>query len=254
MTDHLDHEQLRQEHEPEAIRQRLLETTDPGHVSDAVLGGIDGCVTTFAVVAGAYGAGFSATVALVLGAANLFADGFSMAVSNYESIKAQREFADGVRQREEKHIDMIPEGEREEIRQIFAGKGFTSDTLEQIVDTITRDRTLWIETMLAEEHGLQRSALKPVKSGLVTFISFLAVGAVPLVPLLLPSIGFQTAFMASAGLAAMMFFLIGMFKSRLFEQNRLRAGVSTLLTGGSAAALAYLTGFVLREIFNIAAP
>src|SRR3712207_1854807 len=72
---------LEAEHRPEAVRQRLSVRRGPGYLGDAVLGGIDGCVTTFAVVAGAVGADFSGLVVVVLGFANLLADGFSMAVS-----------------------------------------------------------------------------------------------------------------------------------------------------------------------------
>ena len=81
---------LQQEHQPENIAQRLKQPPKTQNVSDAVLGGIDGCVTTFAVVAGATGAGFSPMVAITLGFANLFADGFSMAISNYEAIKRKK--------------------------------------------------------------------------------------------------------------------------------------------------------------------
>jgi VIT1/CCC1 family predicted Fe2+/Mn2+ transporter len=57
-----------------------------------VYGSIDGTVTTFAVVAGAIGAGLSSAIILILGFANLFADGFSMAVSNYMSRKSEMDF------------------------------------------------------------------------------------------------------------------------------------------------------------------
>lgn len=247
-------EDLLHEHRPEAIEERLRRPLKSQNISDAVLGGIDGCVTTFAVVAGAFGAGFSATVALVLGAANLFADGFSMAISNYESVKAQREYVDGVRRAEEKHIEFIPEGEREEIRQIFRKKGFTGETLETIVDTITRDRDLWVDTMLSEEHGLKQERLDPVKSGLATFIAFVVVGTVPLMPLLVPALSFRSAFTASAILAGLMFFVIGMSKSFVFGKSLLRSGLGTLVTGGVAAGLAFLTGHLLRELFDIAVP
>lgn len=251
MTTHAP-EDLVASHRPESVRQRLLRKPDSSHVSDAVLGAIDGCVTTFAVVAGAYGAGFPALVALVLGFANLLADGFSMAVSNYESVKAQREYGESIRRTEEQHIDHIPDGEREEVRQIFAGKGFEGDVLEQIVDTITRDRTLWIDTMLLEEYGLQTTWPNPWKAGFTTFAAFMAVGVIPLLPMLLPGLAPERQFLLSALLACLMFFCIGMLKSLVFSRPVLVAGLQTLLTGGTAAALAYGAGVVLRNAFGIA--
>lgn len=245
------HEELVREHHPDAIRERLERSARSQNVSDAVLGGIDGCVTTFAVVSGAVGAGFSSAVALVLGFANLLADGFSMAVSNYESIKAQREFADSLRGMEEEHIEKVPAGEREEIRQIFQKKGFSGDLLEQIVDTISNDRHLWIETMLMEEHGIQKNGPVPWRSALTTFSAFVAVGLVPLLPFLVPGLERKTQFLASAGLAGVMFFFIGTMKSLVFAKPLIRSGLNTLLTGGAAAALAFLTGYLLREVFGL---
>ena len=91
---------------------------------DWVYGGIDGTVTTFAVVAGVVGAELSTRTLLILGAANLFGDGFSMAAGNYSGTKAELDEYAQVRRMEERHVDLVPEGEREEIRQIFRAKGF----------------------------------------------------------------------------------------------------------------------------------
>jgi hypothetical protein len=157
-------ERLEAEHRPEAVRQRLLERRGQGYLGDAVLGGIDGCVTTFAVVAGAVGAGFSGLVIVVLGFANLLADGFSMAVSNYQGTKSQLERVEEARLSEERQIEEIPSGEREEVRQIFAAKGFSGDTLDSVVEVITKDRGLWVDTMLAEELGLEVQGPDPHRS------------------------------------------------------------------------------------------
>ena len=63
------------------------------YLGDVILGGIDGCVTTFAIVAAVTGAGFSGSVAIVMGISNLLADGFSMAVSNYEATKSRHDLS-----------------------------------------------------------------------------------------------------------------------------------------------------------------
>ena len=246
-------EDLIREHHPDIIRKRLSLGPKRQNVSDAVLGGIDGCITTFAVVSGSVGAGFPSSVAVILGFANLFADGFSMAVSNYESSKAEQEFIESVKKSEERHIDEIPEGEREEIRQIFKAKGFDEELLEKIVDTITSDKRIWLEVMLAEEHGLSKTPPTPWISAGVTLLAFISVGAIPLMPYIVSSLGVSQQFALSAFLAGTMFFLIGMLKSHALSKPLFLSGVRTLLTGGTAAALAYFTAYLLREIFNIAA-
>ena len=246
-------EDLIRDHHPERIRKRLALGPKRQNISDAVLGGIDGCITTFAVVSGSVGAGFPSSVAVILGFANLIADGFSMAISNYESSKAEQDLIESIKKSEERHIDEFPEGEREEIRQIFAAKGFNEEILEKIVDTITADKKIWLEVMLMEEHGLSKIAPRPSISAAVTFFAFISVGAVPLLPYIASSLEMNQQFAISAFLAGTMFFLIGMLKSLALAKPVLLSGVRTLFTGGAAAALAYLTAYLLREVFNIAA-
>ena len=246
-----DQAALDNEHSPAAIHKRLSLPPKSQNVSDAILGGIDGCVTTFAIISGSIGAGFLPSVALILGFANLFADGFSMGVSNYESVKAQQEYTEGLKLTEEEHIDKVPEGEREEIRQIFQRKGFKGETLEEIVKTISRDKHLWVETMLIEEHGISRNAPSAWKSGITTFSAFLIIGSIPLLPFLVPSFNMHLQFIISASIAGIMFFLIGMLKSLVFSMPVLKSGLRTLLTGGMAASLAYVTGYILRAVYDI---
>lgn len=245
-----DYKKLKAEHRPEAIRARLEEPTRHSYVGDAVLGGIDGCVTTFAVVAGAVGGGFSSLVVIVLGFANLLADGFSMAVSNYQGTKTERDQVEEARAQEERHIEMIPEGEREEIRQIFARKGFEGETLEKIVEVITQDRRVWVDTMLTEELGIQIEGPQPLRAALVTFFAFLLVGLIPLIPFLFPYLTQQQMFMVSSTITAMAFFGIGLVKGWITRRSRLRSGLETLLMGGGAAVLAYLVGAWLRQAFG----
>jgi VIT1/CCC1 family predicted Fe2+/Mn2+ transporter len=85
----------------------------------------------------------------------------------------------------------------------------------------------------------------------VTFTTFLIAGAIPLLPFFFTSLDTQHQFFLSTALAAAVFFAIGMLKSLVFAKPLLRAGLGTLLTGGAAAALAYLTGYLLRYVFGI---
>ncbi len=241
---------LEAEHSPRAIRDRLATRASGGYLGDAVLGAIDGCVTTFAVVAGAIGGGFSGTVVIVLGFANLIADGFSMAVSNYLGTKSQREEIENARAAERRHIDQVPEGEREEIRQIFARKGFSGEVLEKVVAVITADRQLWVETMLTEELGLNSGGCSPRRAALATFVAFVTVGLLPLLPFLCPALDRVSRFTASAVMTAIAFAAVGVTKGLLLQRSALRSGLETLLTGGGAAALAYFVGAWLRRAYG----
>jgi VIT1/CCC1 family predicted Fe2+/Mn2+ transporter len=249
MAPQLTQRDLETQHTPKAIAARLQAAGKQTHLGDFVLGAIDGTVTTFAIVAGAAGAGLSAGVALVLGLANVLADGFSMAVSNYLKSRSESQVIEAYREMEEMHIDRIPDGEREEIRQIFAAKGFDGGMLEKIVDVMTRDRRRWVDTMLQEEWGLPLRAASPVKAALTTFAAFLTAGLVPLLPL---TLGFVLdagqKFTVSAAGTAVTFFLIGVVRGRLTSRPPLRTGIETLVVGGAAALLAFATGRLLHGL------
>lgn len=248
MSDAENH-RLVQDHQPEAIRLRLAKAPGHSHLGDAVLGAIDGCVTTFAVVSGACGGGFSRAVIIVLGVANLVADGLSMAVGSYQAARTRRQTVQTARRTEERHVDEVPQGEREEVRQIFAAKGFTGETLDKVVDVITADRTVWIDTMLKEEIGLHPRTPPPLTAALVTFCAFVAVGSIPLLPFLLPGMLLTETFFASTLVTALSFFAIGSARGRILGVSAVRSGINTLLSGGAAAAVAYFIAAWLRRTF-----
>ena len=106
-------------HDSAAIARRLAAGPRVSYLRDWIYGGIDGAVTTFAIVAGTVGADLSPRIVLLLGAANLVGDGFSMAAANFTGTKAEREEYARLRAMEERHVDLVPEGEREEVRQII---------------------------------------------------------------------------------------------------------------------------------------
>ena len=237
---------LEQSHTPEAIKSRLARGPRSNYLRDWIYGGMDGAVTTFAIVAGVVGADLSAAVLLLLGFANLLADGFAMAAGNYSATKAERDDFERVLGVERKHIAMVPDGEREEIRQIFAAKGFSGENLERIVAVITADRTLWAKTMAVEEYGLSPTLRSPVSAALNTFAAFIVCGLVPLVTYL--AAGGLTSCIAATGAT---FFGVGAIKSRWSLVTWWRSGFESLLIGMSAAALAFVVSLWLKTLLNL---
>lgn len=243
--------ELQKDHEPEAIRRRLESKKKVSYLGDAVLGAVDGLVTTFAVVSGVSGGGLSSGVAILLGAANLLADGFSMAVGNYQRAKSDREYVELARREEEKHIEVIPAGEREEIRQIFEKKGFQDPVLSQVVEVITSDKKLWVDTMVTEELGLPLEGQNPARAGFITFLGFVIAGSVPLVPFILGEwFPEEKTYLTSAIMTAIAFFTVGILKGRVLERPPFRSALETLAVGGGAAVLAYLVGIWLKGIIS----
>ena len=236
---------LEHSHSKQAIRDRLARGPHSNYLRDCIYGGIDGAVTTFAIVAGVVGADLPAGVVLLLGFANLVADGFAMAAGNYSGTKAERDDYDRVVGVERRHIALEPEGEREEIRQIFAAKGFAGNDLERVVDVITSDPALWVKTMATEEYGLSPTQRSPVLAALSTFAAFMICGCVPLVSYL--STDGLIACIAATGAT---FFGVGASKSLWSDAGWLRSALETFVIGMGAAALAFAVGYGLRAYFN----
>lgn len=240
---------LAADHTPTAVAKRLQQNRSHSHLGDFVLGAIDGTVTTFAIVAGAAGANLSPGVALVMGLANVLADAFSMAVSNYLKARSEQHALDAFRRMEEDHVRTVPDGEREEIRQIFAAKGFDGQLLETIVEVITSDRRRWVDTMLREELGLSLDCPSPGKAAGTTFFAFVAAGMVPLMPLIIARwAGGFNVFAASALATAATFALVGYVRGKFTAASPWLASLETLLMGGAAALLAYAVGAMLRGL------
>jgi vacuolar iron transporter family protein len=221
------------------------------YLPDFVYGGIDGSVTTFAIVAGVTGASLSPTIVLILGFANLFADGFSMAVGNYLSTKSRKEYAEKIRKSEEHSVINIPEEETQEIREIFSEKGFSGKQLDDAVEIITSNQDVWIDTMMKDEFGIFEDHTSPIKSAIVTFISFNLIGFIPLFAYVLSyfSDSFKSnAFILSIVSTSIAFFIVGSVKGRVVGIRWLFSGFETLLIGGAAAVIAYYVGYLLRGL------
>jgi len=220
------------------------------HFDDFIYGSIDGAVTTFAIVAGVVGASLSPGIILILGFANLFADGFSMAAANYQASKTRNEYIEMKRKQEEWEIDNLEEQEKDEIRDIYSKKGFKDELLEEIVRIITSRRKVWVDTMVKEELGLIEDEKKPLDSSISTFVGFNLIGLIPLIPFMVfMAIGVDPnseAFFYSIIFVVSAFFIVGVIKGKIVKKSKIRSGIYTLIIGGIAATVAYLIGYGLN--------
>ena len=242
---------IEHEHSPDAIRRRLESGPTHNYLRDRIYGGIDGAVTTLAVVTGVAGAQLSPWIILALGFANLFADGFSMAASNYLGTKAEHDDWRRLERIEHRHIDLEPEGEREEVRQIFERKGFEGKDLQRMVELVTANRERWVRTMLTDEYGLPHAVRSPWIAALNTFAAFIVCGLVPLLPFLF---AMKYSLATSAVLTGVVFFAIGSVKSKWSTSSWWSSGLTTLSVGAVAAALAYASGVLLHHLLGVDTP
>jgi len=221
------------------------------YIAEFVYGGIDGVITTFAVVAGSAGAELAVPIVLILGFANLIADGFAMSVGSYFSAKSENESYDKHKAVEYWEIENLREKEVEEIREIYEAKGFEGDLLKQVVDVITSDDEVWVDTMMKEELEIMKDDRPPWKRGLVTFLAFNLVGFIPLSTYAL--IGFVDAsssdlFMLSSFSTAVALAFIGALKGYVTEQSRIKGILETVFLGGIAAIIAFFVGDILEKL------
>lgn len=171
----------------------LVNRTTEKYLPEFVYGAIDGLVTTFAIVSGVMGASLSAGIILILGFANVLADGFSMGASNYLS------------KRSENDLEEKPEGQRDD----------------------------------------------PLKTGLATFISFVLVGLIPLMPFVAGyflGIDNLTLFKYSIIFTGLLFIVIGLFRGIITKKSPSKSALETLAIGTVASIISYIVGVVLKGI------
>ena len=242
-------------HTKEAIQQSIQHSEEAHgvgqYIGPAVYGASDGIVTTFAVVSGVVGASLSPGIILILGFANLLADGFSMATGSYISKKSERDYVKEEYERELWETKQFPEEEKLEIREIYKKKGFTGKDLDRAVEIITSDTHRWVETMVTEELGLKMEDIDPLKSSLVTFGAFVAAGFMPLFTYVLsyayPSL-LHNAFTISILITGSTLFFVGSLRTLIIGKKWYWNGFEMLLIGGSASAVAYAVGYFLQTL------
>jgi len=241
-------------HEPSRIVQAAEEEHGGAshlYIGDMVYGGLDGIITTFAVVSGVAGAQLGSNIILILGLANLFADGFSMATGAYLSSKSELEYYEREWQREAWEVEHFPEGERVELYEIYRQQGYSEEDARRLVEIKSRDPQRWVQAMMIDELGLLPDERKPLFSALATLASFVVAGSVPLIVYLVglfvslsPSVSFPVSF----GLSALALFGVGAAKVLVTERSPFRSGLEMLLVGGLAAGVAYGVGALLKGI------
>jgi VIT1/CCC1 family predicted Fe2+/Mn2+ transporter len=225
-------------------------------IEDFVYGATDGAVTTFAIVAGVVGASLSPSVVLILGFANLFADGFSMAIGNYLSAKSRIEYVERQRKREEWEIENTTAQKIQEIKDIYSDKGFKGELLEGIAKVITSKRKVWIDTIMEEKIGLSgNNNENPIYKAITTFFAFYLVGLIPLIPFIYVYFVYfdlshlvnkiDNVFLYSIIFTMISFFSIGLVKGKVVNKSPVRSGLNTLIIGGIAAVVAFFVGSLL---------
>jgi len=200
------------------------------------------------IVLGVVAANGTTQVLIAAGLAAAITESISMGAVAYTSFGSDRDFYLAARRREREEIETEPEIEREEVRRIYASKGFEGRLLDEVVEKITSNRDAWVETMMDEELHLQPVEKKSLlKSAFVVTIATLVGHMIPIVPFMI--FDRVTAVILAVALSAIALFSVGVYSAKTLVGDWRRSGVQMVAIGLGAAAL----GFLIARLFHTTA-
>jgi len=234
--------------EPESTKQEV-----PGreYLGEMVYGGLDGIVTTFAVISGVVGGGLGFGAILIIGFSSLFADGFSMATGAFLSARSEQEAYDFRRQQEARARQQDEAAKREELAELYKEDGYNPDDARQLADLRATQPEQMDREIMIEQHGMIQDDRNAYLVGLATFIAFIVAGTLPLLVYvvgLFVDVPRDWSFPISVVLTGVALFLLGAAKVVVTRRNALRSGLEMLVIGGLAAGVAYGVGALLSGI------
>jgi len=219
------------------------------YLKSLIYGGLDGIITTFAVIAGVAGATLSGGIVMILGFSNLIADGLSMAIGDYLSTKSENEYHTMEKERKAGEVDTFIEVEKKEMVDIYIEKGNKEGDAITMVDTLSKHKDTFVDVLMVEELGILENTDSPMKNALATFLSFFVFGFIPLIAYVLAIFvpGLKSiAFVLAAVMTGAALFVLGALKVKVTGVKWYKSGLEMLIVGGLAASAAYLVGYLLK--------
>ncbi|MHA7119001.1 VIT1/CCC1 transporter family protein [Aerococcus viridans] len=218
------------------------------YVKSMVYGGLDGIITTFAVVSGVTGGALDFQIVIVLGFSNLLADGLSMAVGDYLSSKSENEFITKEIEQHQSNFNYDFQSELNDFKEYYINKGLTETDASSISETLAKYPKVIEQERINMIFGTAETEAHPINNALVTFLSFILYGFIPLIAYVFASSStflMENTFIVASILTGLTLFILGAIKSKLTLTNWVRSGMEMLLVGGATALIAYMIGFIL---------
>lgn len=214
-------------------------------MSDIILGGQDGLVNVLGVILGVAAATNDPRIVLVAGLSATFAESVSMGAVAYTSTLADADFYESEKAREFRHISEVPHLEKNEIRDIYAKKGFEGELLDRIEQTITTNEDVWVAVMMSEEHRITPTDRRQaVKSALVVGLSAIIGSLIPLVPFFLLPVAHSM--WVAVLVTALVLFGVGAYKARMMVGHPGKSGLEMAIIGTLSALVGYAVGALFK--------
>jgi len=239
-----------------AVRPAGMKATEDhieagGRIKSIVFGGLDGILTSFAVVSGAVGAHLGPVVILAMGISNVLADALSMGAGEYLSSRSYNNYVKKELEREAWELEHFPEGEVMEMIELYESRGMSREDATVVVTRMAKYKQFFLNIMMTEELCLPvpepDDNINSLKDGMVMFASFAFFGMWPVlgfavVPMFIPGLTEHELFLVACVITAIALFGLGAYKARFNEKFYIRSGVETVVLGGVCATIAFVVG------------
>ena len=208
-------------------------------ITDSVIGLSDGLTVPFALAAGLSAAVSSNDIIITAGIAEIVAGSIAMGLGGYLAGKTEIEHYESELRREYEEVELVPEKEREEVREVFAHYGLSENSQNLIVDELVKDKHKWVDFMMKFELGLEKpNANRARNSALTIGLAYVVGGLIPLLGYIFTSTPMK-GLISSTILTVVCLFVFGFFKSKVTGQPLLRGALKVTLIGIVAAGAAF---------------
>jgi vacuolar iron transporter family protein len=208
-------------------------------LTDIVIGMSDGLTVPFALAAGLSGAVSSTGIIIIAGIAEIAAGSIAMGLGGYLAGKTEIDHYNSELKREYREVELVPEKEKEEVREFFENLGLSPAIQQQAVEEIARDKQKWVDFMMKYELGLDKPDPKrATKSAMNIGLSYVVGGLVPLSPYFFINTPVE-ALKISVLVTLICLFIFGYFKSRMTGIHPWAGALRVMLIGAVAAGAAF---------------
>jgi VIT1/CCC1 family predicted Fe2+/Mn2+ transporter len=208
-------------------------------LTDIVIGMSDGLTVPFALAAGLSAAVQSTGLIIIAGLAEIAAGSIAMSLGGYLAGKTEADHYTSELKREYNEVEHVPEKEKEEVKEFFAGLGLSEEVQDQAVEEMTKDKDTWVDFMMKYELGLDKPDPKrAAKSAFNIGASYIVGGLIPLSPYFFAHDGIY-GLKISAVITLICLFIFGYFKSKLTGVNPWAGALRVMIIGALAAGCAF---------------
>jgi VIT1/CCC1 family predicted Fe2+/Mn2+ transporter len=209
-------------------------------IRDIVIGMSDGLTVPFALAAGLSGAVSSSGIVVTAGIAEIVAGSIAMGLGGFLAGRTEAEHYESELKREYDEVKRVPEQEKAEVKEVFAGFGLSRQLQDQVADEMAKDTDKWVDFMMRYELGLEKpEANRASQSAITIGLSYIVGGIIPLSPYFFID-NSQNALYYSCAITMVCLFVFGYFKSKVTGQPPLSGAFKVLIIGALAAAAAFL--------------